>query len=94
MTSTSAAVWRELARRTGDGIEVAVLWNVALNRVKVMVSDRRQCRFLDLELDRPDALTEFNDRFVDAVERLPVRDLESDLSEPVRRVATREDRTA
>ncbi|HKB19431.1 MAG TPA: hypothetical protein VKC65_00365 [Gaiellaceae bacterium] len=88
MTSTTAAVWRELARRTGDGVEVAVLWNVALNRVKVLVSDRRLCRYLDLEVARPDDLRAFSDQFSDVVERLPVRDLETDLSEPVRRAAT------
>jgi hypothetical protein len=88
VTSTSAAVWRELARRTGDGNEVAVLWNVALNRVKVTVSDRRLCRYLDLEVHRPDDLSAFSDQFSDIVERLPVRDLETDLSETARRSAT------
>ena len=87
MTSTSG-VWRELARRTGDGIEVAVLWNVALNRVKVLVSDRRLCRYLDLEVTRPDDLSAFSDQFSEVVERLPVWDLETDLSRPVRRAAT------
>src|SRR4029450_11956754 len=91
VTSTSAApVWREMARRAGDGIEVALLWNGSLNRVKVMVSDGRQCRYLELEGAQPDAFPAFNEQCAQAVSRLPAIDLETDLSEQVR-ASTRED---
>jgi hypothetical protein len=73
-----------MARRVGDGIEVAPLWNGSLNRVKVMVSDGRQCRYLDLEVAQPDAFPAFSEHFAEAVSRLPAVDLEADLSEQVR----------
>jgi hypothetical protein len=78
-----------MARRAGDGIEVALLWNGSLNRVKVMVSDGRQCRYLELEVARPDAFAGFSEQFDQAVSRLPAVDLEADLSEGVR-ASTRE----
>ena len=89
MTSTSAAEWREMARRAGDGIEVALLWNGSLNRVKVIVSDGRQCRYLELEVAQPEAFPAFSEQFGQAVSRLPAVDLEADLSEGVR-ASTRE----
>jgi len=77
-------VWRELARRAGDGIEVALLWNGSLNRVKVTVSDDRQCRYLELEVAQPEAFPAFSEQFAQAVSRLPAVDLEADLAEQVR----------
>ena len=80
MTSTSAAEWREMARRVGDGIEVALLWNGSLSRVKVMVSDRRLCHYLDLEVERPEAVSAFHRLFADAAPQLQTTDLQADLS--------------
>ena len=80
MTSTSAAEWREMARRMGDGIEVALLWNGSLSRVKVIVSDRRLCHHLDLEVDRADAVNAFRRSFADAAPQLQANDLQADLS--------------
>jgi hypothetical protein len=80
VTSTSAAEWREMARRVGDGIEVALLWNGSLSRVKVMVSDRRLCHYLDLEVERPEAVSAFHRLFADAASQLQVNDLQADLS--------------
>ena len=90
MTSTSATQWREMARRAGDGSEIAVLWNGSLNRVKVTVSDSRLCRYLDLEVSAPDALTAFHDQFADAAVRLSPRDLEADLSERLSQASDQE----
>ena len=82
MTSTSAAEWREMARRVGDGIEVALLWNGSLSRVKVMVSDSRLCHYLDLDLEveRADAFSAFHQLFADAAKELQATDLQADLS--------------
>jgi hypothetical protein len=80
VTSTSAAEWREIARRVGDGIEVAVFWNGPLSRVKVMVCDGRLCQFLDLEVERADAVSTFHRLFADAAPRLQATDLQADLS--------------
>jgi hypothetical protein len=85
VTSTSAAQWRELARRAGDGIEIALLWNGSLNCFKVTVSDRRLCRYLDLEVAGPEAFTAFQEQFANAASRLSVTDLQADLSERLSR---------
>lgn len=66
-----------MARRAGDGIEVALLWNGSLNRVKVMVSDGRQCRYLEFEVAQPDTFSAFSEQFADAASRLPAIDLDA-----------------
>jgi hypothetical protein len=81
VTSTSATEWREMARRVGDGIEVALLWNGSLSRVKVMVSDERLCHYLDLEVERPEAVNAFHRLFADAAPQLQATDLQADLSQ-------------
>jgi hypothetical protein len=70
VTATKAAEWSEVARRTGEGVEVAVLWNGWLNRVKVLVSDGRLCHHLDLEVSRDEALESFRQQFAFAVTEL------------------------
>jgi hypothetical protein len=66
VTPTAATNWRELARRTGNGVEVALLWNQPLNRMKVAVSDGRLCHHVDLELTGADALRAFEESFAHA----------------------------
>ena len=78
---TSTAEWREIARRAGGGVEVMLLWNGSLNRVKVTVSDRRQCHYLELEVDPGDELRVFHQPFADATSRLLTNDLQPALSE-------------
>ena len=80
MTSTHAE-WRELARRAGGDVEVSILWNESRSRVKVMVSDTRQCNYVDLEVDSHDALHAFREAFADATSHLSAADLESALAE-------------
>jgi hypothetical protein len=70
VTLTPASKWRELARRTGPGTEVVLLWNEPGNRVKVAVSDERLCHHVDLELAGADAPSAFRDQFADAASRL------------------------
>ena len=45
IAAPAAVDWRELARRTGDGLDVSLLWSATVDRVKVVVVDLR----LDLE---------------------------------------------
>src|SRR4029453_10870165 len=81
VTSTSAAQWRELARRAGEGIEIALLWNGSLNCFKVTVSDRRLCRYLDLEVAGAESFPSFHEHFANAASPLPVTALQAYLSE-------------
>ena len=71
--SSTVREWRELARRAANGIEVAVLWNSSLNRLKVAVSDERLCHHLDFELDDADAIDAFRQPFADATAHLLAR---------------------
>jgi hypothetical protein len=70
MPSTATIEWLELARRAGNGVEVALLWNPAGNSVKVVVSDPRLCHHVDLDVGGPDALIAFRERFADAAPAL------------------------
>ena len=64
--SSTATHWKELARRSGDGVEAALLGDQSLRRVKVMVRDDSLCHHLDFELDGADALSAFSRPFADA----------------------------
>ena len=66
MRSTTPIEWLELARRSGNGVEVSLLWNPAGNCVKVVVSDPRLCHHVDLDVGGPDSLIAFRERFADA----------------------------
>jgi hypothetical protein len=69
VTPTAATHWRELARRSGEGVEVALLWNSFFSRVKVAVSDERLCHFVDLDVEA-DSLAAFHQPFADATSKL------------------------
>jgi hypothetical protein len=71
----TATHWREFARRTGNGVEVALLWNQSLNRVKVAVSDERLCHYIDLDVTDADAPRAFQHPFAEASSRLLAADL-------------------
>ena len=90
MTSTRAE-WREMARRAGGDVEVSILWNESLSRFKVMVSDRRLCHYVDLEMESEGALQAFHEAFADASSRLPFGDLEASLSNRPSRGTNRKD---
>jgi hypothetical protein len=68
-----ATHWRELARRAGNGIEVALLWSSSGNRLKVAVSDDRVCHHLDFELDDAEVVDAFRQPFADATAQLLAR---------------------
>ena len=68
--STTATQWKELARRTGNGVEAALLWDESVSRVKVMVSDGRLCHQLEFEVGGPDELGSFARPFSEVVSQL------------------------
>jgi hypothetical protein len=51
---------RELDHRTGDGIDVQLLWDPQTNRVSVGVADERTGEVLLFEVDARDALDAFH----------------------------------
>lgn len=65
-----ATEWRTVARRAGDGVEVMLLWNESLHRVKVAVSDAHQCHHVDLELADGNEPGGFYLPFADVASRL------------------------
>ena len=67
----SRADWVELAKRAASGLEVALLWNRASNRVKVVVSDEQVCHHLDFDVARAEALSAFYHPFAYATSHLP-----------------------
>ena len=77
MTSTE---WLELGRRTGVDVDVSLLWNSSLNRIKVAVSDTRICHHLDFDLADANALRAFSEPFGEAATRLQATDLAAALS--------------
>ena len=86
---TPATTWRELARRTGNGVEVALLWNQARGCVKVAVSDARLCHHVDLELTDADALRAFEQPFAHATSVL--WDVRNGLRAPTSSLDSQED---
>ena len=56
---TSERPIRELDRRTGDGIDVRLLWNADTDRVVVSVHDARTVESFELEVAAGDALFAF-----------------------------------
>jgi hypothetical protein len=60
MVTTLETKVRELDRRRGDGIEVALLWNSERQRVSVAVEDERSGESFEFEVDSAHALAAFH----------------------------------
>lgn len=58
--TTAAIERRELAHRTGDGIDVTLLWTKSTNRVTIAVADSHSGEELEFEVDGSRALDAFN----------------------------------
>lgn len=69
MTATASTERRELAKRTGDGIEVTLYWNKPTDRVTIVVCDLRSDETLEFEIDGRAALDAFNHPYAYAVTR-------------------------
>jgi hypothetical protein len=61
--------WKELASRTGDGLEISLLWSKSADRVRVTVSDERFEERFDLDVANTDALAAFHHPFAYAAVR-------------------------
>jgi hypothetical protein len=55
---------RELDRRRGDGIEVALLWHPRSGRVLIAVEDTRNSDSFEFEVEPADALPAFHHPFL------------------------------
>lgn len=64
MSTTSEATIRELDHRTGDGIEVALLWDSETGQVFVTVSDEQLQDAFAFEVPGADALDAFYHPYV------------------------------
>jgi hypothetical protein len=60
MATSAATERRELAHRTGDGIEVTLLWTKSTNRIAIAVADSHSGEELEFEVDGSRALDAFN----------------------------------
>jgi hypothetical protein len=60
MLTTPENPIRELDRRTGDGIDVRLLWNSVTDRVLVAVADERSGDSFELRVTGADALDAFH----------------------------------
>jgi len=64
MTTTAFTARRELARRSGNGVEVALYWSKTANRVTVEVFDARFGEGWEIEVDGRNALDAYNHPYV------------------------------
>jgi hypothetical protein len=74
MTATAFTERRELAHRTSDGIDVALFWSKATNRVTLAVVDSHTDERLEFEVDGTDALDAFHHPYAYAATRRPRTD--------------------
>lgn len=69
MTATATTERRELAHRTGDGIEVTLFWNQPTDRVTIALFDTRSEEAFEFEIDGKAALYAFNHPYAYAATR-------------------------
>jgi hypothetical protein len=55
--------WRELASRSGDGLQISLVWSKSADRVQVTVCDERLREPFDIPIDGADALSAFHHPF-------------------------------
>lgn len=83
MTTSAATERRELAHRTGNGIEVTLLWTESTNTVTIAVLDADSGERLEFEVDGPRALDAFNHPYAYAA-TVPVRSMQATRLAPAR----------
>jgi hypothetical protein len=69
MATTALNDWRELAQRTGDGLEVTLLWSKSRAGVKVAVADSKTGDQLEIQVAGANALSAFYHPFAFAASR-------------------------
>ena len=60
MSATADTTIRELDHRTGDGVDVRLLWSPQTDQVWIDVRDERLGGSFELEVDRREALAAFH----------------------------------
>ena len=60
MTTSATAERRELAHRTGNGIDVTLFWTKSTNAVTIAAIDTHSGEVLEFEVDAGRALDAFN----------------------------------
>ena len=83
MTLSAATERRELAHRTGNGIEVTLLWIKSTNAVTISVLDSHSGEELEFEVDGCRALDAFNHPYAYAA-AVRVRSTQTSRLAPVR----------
>ena len=66
MATSAATERRELAHRTGNGIEVTLLWTKSTNTVTIAVVDTHSSEELEFEVDGSRAFDAFNHPYAHA----------------------------
>jgi hypothetical protein len=66
MTTSTATERRALAQRSGNGIEVTLLWTASTNTVTVAVIDSHSAEELEFEVDGSCVLDAFNHPYAHA----------------------------
>jgi hypothetical protein len=69
MSATAFTDRRELAHRSGDGIEVTLFWSKPSTQVTIAVLDTRSNEVLEFEIDGSAALDAFNHPYAYAAQR-------------------------
>jgi hypothetical protein len=69
MASNAASLYRELAYRASDGIEIQLLWHQGTDELLVSVSDERSGAYFELAARRDQALDVFNHPYAHAAFR-------------------------
>jgi hypothetical protein len=70
--TASTDTFRELDRRTGDGIDVQLLWDPDTGRVSVAVADVHTGEVLQFGVDGRDAIDAFHHPYAYAVRDRPL----------------------
>jgi hypothetical protein len=71
MRPSQQNVWRELAVREGDGLQITLHWSTSAYRVRVSVLDLRHDESFDLHVAKAQALSAFYHPFAYAAGRGP-----------------------
>lgn len=69
MASNATSLYRELAYRAGDGVEVVLFWHEITDELTVAVSDTRSGAYFELAAGPHEALDVFNHPYAHAAFR-------------------------
>jgi hypothetical protein len=67
--NAASSIYRELAFRANDGVEVGLFWNTATDRLVVVVDDSRSGDLFELEVSAAEAMDAFQHPYAYAAHR-------------------------